>query len=615
MFDGAPVGESSSSSSDSLRNTTSPDDSRPEDDVIPQEMIRTELRIILATDAFRRSEHSTRLLQNLVEYSLAGRADELKEYSLAVEALGRKTSFDPRVDPIVRVETGRLRKKLREYYESEGRTRPVRIALPLRRYVAEFSRSSAALPTALPAPDADALRVEGKLQGKKWTLVFLPVLIVILAAILWERRPASASIQPGNVGSIAVLPFADLSRNSSHELLSDALTEEVIEALSHVQGLRIISRSSSGYFKGKSGDVSEIGLRLGVKYVLEGSVNRSGARVRVIARLVNAADGYRVWSKSFVREFQDTAPVEEQMARMIVDELRQQFGRGFQRPFAERGSSNPEAYQSFQKGVNFSRRWSVEDLRKSITYFDRATTLDPGYAPAWAGLADAYILLATFAGAAPLDSFERARRAAARAIELDIGLAHAHASLAYVKAVVDWDWKTADSEFRLAHDLDPGDARIHEAWVSGYLIPLGQLNEAFKQIQEAEELDPVSVRISSAVGTTYFFRRQYDRAIDQYRKTLELDASFFPAYLGLADAYTAKGMEKDAAVAFEKWRAAAGHAPTMPATREDLLPWLEEAVRQRLPITTQLNVHPRFDSLRSDPTFRSLAKRVGLRVE
>jgi serine/threonine-protein kinase len=592
----------------SLRNS-----GEEESDVIAPEEIRAELRTILATDAFRRSQHSSRLLQRLVEYALAGRADELKEYSLAVEALGRKPSFDPRIDPIVRVEVGRLRKKLKEYYENEERENSIRILLPLRRYAAEFRRPVVTEPT---APPTAAPSRANRMPQTKWLLPFLPVLIVIAAALVWERGPAAALRNPSsNPASIAVLPFSDLSRGSAQDPISDALTEELIEALSHVHGFRVVSRLGSSYFKGKSENVTEIGRRLGVKYILEGSVSRSDGHIRVIARLVNAADGYRAWSKTFVREFQKTTPIEEQMARAIVDELRQQLGMSFQRPFSERPSSSPEAYQAFLKGVNFSRRWSAADLRKSVDFFDRAASIDPGYAAAWAGLADAYVLLAGIAGMPPSEAMEKARAAANRAVALDSGLAHAHASLAFIKAVYNWDWKAADAEFRLAHDLDPSDARIHEAWVTGYLIPLGQFDEALKQIGEAQELDPVSVRIASAVGTTYFFRREYDRAIEQQRKALELDASFFPAYLTLADAYAAKGMSPEAAAALEKWTAAAGSTLPMPATPERLLPWLEEASRKRFPVATLLNVHPRFYILRSDPRFRALLKTEGLVAE
>jgi TolB-like protein/Flp pilus assembly protein TadD len=604
------VNEQTSYNGDSLRNTAQPDG-----DAIAPEEVHAELRSILATDAFRRSARSSRLLQTLVEYSLAGRAAELKEYSLALEAFDRQPSFDPRADPIVRVEAGRLRKKLNEYYENQGCENTIRIVLPLRRYSAEFRRSLAAPPTALPIAAAPAPPVPRKLRVK-WLLPFLPVLIVIVSVIVWEKRPTAApGISSAGAASIAVLPFTDLGRGSTQESINDALTEELVEALSHVHALRVVSRLGSSYFKGKSEDVIEIGRRLGVRYILEGSVNRFAGHIRVIARLVNTSDGYLVWSKTFEREFQKTAPAGEQMARAIVDELRQQLGMSFQRPFAERRSSSAEAYQSFLKGVSFSRRWSAADLRKSLDFFDRSASVDPGYAPAWAGLADTYVVLAGFGGIAPSEAVEKARLAANRAIALDSGLAHAHASLAFIKAVYDWDWKAAGAEFRLAHDLDPSDARIHEAWVTGYLIPLGKFDEALKQILEAQELDPVSARINSAVGTTYFFRREYDRAIEQHQKALELDATFFPAYLALADAYTAKGMAPEAASALEKWTAAVGSPPPMPTTRELLLPWLEEASRKRLPIATLLKVHPRFDGLRSDPRFSALVKRAGLAAD
>jgi tetratricopeptide (TPR) repeat protein len=216
---------------------------------------------------------------------------------------------------------------------------------------------------------------------------------------------------------------------------------------------------------------------------------------------------------------------------------------------------------------------------------------------------------------------ERARSAALKAIQLDGELASAHASLGLVKAAYDWDWPAARDEFQRAHQLDPADARVHEAWVSGYLVPTGEMDEALKQIREARDFNPTSARIASTLGNVHFFRREYDQAIIQQRQALELDPTFFPAYLGLAEAYTQRGMPADASDAREKWLAAYGgsvpellgaYACTLSGRSDDVLNWLEEASRRRLPVAIYMNVNPRFETLRSELRFSKLVAKTGL---
>ena len=323
------VKDSSSSNNDLLRNPALSEVSVTGEDAISPEAVRAELQNILATDPFRRSERSRCLLQVLVEHALDGRAKEFKEYSLAIDVLGRKPSFDPHVDPIVRVEVGRLRRKLNEYYENQGRESSLRIVVPLRRYAAVFQQRSGqpAVPAASPVAPAPEPYDPRKLLTAGSTLTLILLLVAIGGTVFWkDRQSAAIPVVPVAAASVAVLPFSDLSSGRKHAELAERITEETIEHLGHVQGTRVLSRSAGLPLKGKMGDVIEIGRRLGVTYILEGSVNRSGGRVSVIARLVNAADGYSLWSKSFVYEFHSGSPMEEEIAVTIADELRRQLG-------------------------------------------------------------------------------------------------------------------------------------------------------------------------------------------------------------------------------------------------------------------------------------------------
>lgn len=581
-------------------------------DGITTELIHSELDAVLATDAFRRARRSSRLLAVLIRYSLENRVHELKEYTLGVEVFDRTQAFDPRLDPIVRVEMGRLRKKLDEYYAGEGSERTIRIQLPLRHYAAVFKAQG------LPGTSRKTVPASSAASPARRSLRFALALLAVLMAVgsivlLWERRQTGAKARvPTEEASLAVLPFSDLRADSKQDLAADALTEELIEALVHVGNLRIISRLAGSYYKNRGEDVIEIGRRLRVKYILEGSVSRAGDRARVIARLIDAAEGHRLWSRTFLFPQLPAPEFEVQAAHRIVDELRQRLGMTFQHPFAEHTSAKPEAYFRFLKGARLSEGFAAGDLRKALQFFEQAISIDPEYASAWSGLADTYTLLVDSGEMEPRDAMEKARSAANRALHLDKDMARAHASRAFVSAVYDWNWKAAAAEFRLAHDLDPGDARIHEAWVLGCLLPTAQLDEALKQIQEARVLDPLSVRIASALAMTHYFRREYNAAIAEEQKALDLDSGFFPAHLWLAQSYSAQGREHEAASEWEQWRKSAAWTAGLPKDREPLIQWLEEAARKRLPIVTQLNIDPRFDSLRSSRRFQNLIQELGL---
>lgn len=594
-----------------MSNLTGPDLS----DGISPEAIRAEAGKILATDSFKRSERSRRFLEAIVDHHLAGNPEPLKEYTLALQVFDRKASFDPRLDPIVRVEAGRLRNRLKAYYEGQGRQDSIQIDLPLRSYTPVFRRQIAVPPA--PEPFANIASTPVAWRRAKALLLIAPVILLLAAGAFWYR--SAALLRPSPNLSITVVPFKDLDAGASEQHFAEHVTEELIEALSHVAGIRILPGQAP--IGNGTGEKARMMQQPGGEFILEGSVRMAAGRMRVIARLIDGNERYRLWSKAFAYDRGPSLSLEQEIAGHIVDELRQRLGVSFRSTFAERRSSKPEAHQEFLKGIYYSHSASVPNLRKALEVFERAVALDPGYAAAWSGIADVCLLLARY-GDAP-DVIERARSSAQRAIQLDGELANAHASLAFVRAIYDRDWVGAREGFRRAHELDPGDALIHEAWVSGYLVPSGDLAEALKQIEEAQQFDPTSARVMCTLGNVHYFRREYDRAISKQRQALELDPSFFPANLALAEAYTQKGMFSEASLELEKWKTAVkdssavgmrSYGLTFSRSHEDALTWLEEACRRRSPLAIYMGMNPRFDALQSQARFRTLLKITGLSV-
>jgi TolB-like protein/Tfp pilus assembly protein PilF len=622
------------------------------------EAVRAQLDKILASHAFRGAERPGRFLRFVVEQALGG--NHLKETLVGVEVFGRKPAYDPRLDGVVRVEAVKLRSRLKAYYETEGAADSIRIDLPKGGYLPCF----AALPDR-PAEEIEPIEPIEKAVAVPprrawWTdwraIAALLALVLPIAGYLLERKSHPRPATPDS-SSIAVLPFVNLSSDKENEYFSDGLTEDLIDALAKVRGLRVVARGSAFQFKGKNPDIRAVGRQLNVAAVLEGSVQRSGDRLRITAQLSGVADGYHVWSETYDRRLADVFAVQDEISRAIVGALEVRAGGDPGRRLVQSSTQDLGAYNLYLQGRFHLNKWRPEGARKGVEYFAQAIAKDPRYAPAYTGMADCYTWLAVFGWSAARQAMPQARQAANHALELDETLAAAHVSLGYVKALYDWDWPGAEREFKRALELSPGDADIHFAYGVTYLTPLGRLDEALAEIRRALALDPLSPYKITAAGMIYTDRREYDRAVEQYRKAIELDPSFYHAYDELRGVETVRGRPEAVDAVIQAMRAnfpnvddtsvrarlAAQQGKRAEARglvehwiqecirmqrpgkscyaaqiyagigEKDLaFQWLDKAYAERNPLLAYAKVMPYYDSLRPDPRFGTLIKRLGL---
>jgi serine/threonine-protein kinase len=389
--------------------------------------------------------------------------------------------------------------------------------------------------------------------------------------------PAAPSRDEGE-RSVGVLPFVNTSGEPDNEYFSDGVTDEIINALSSVEGLRVAARTSAFAFKGRAADVRTIGEQLDVATVLEGSVRKAGNRIRLTAQLIKAADGFQLWSGKFDRELTDVFDVQEELAQAIADLLIPRLGgpgttaeaRGamprdaaaptmmtgvpsMPPPLVKPGTRDLEAYTLYLKGRYCWNRRTVEGMEKAIAYFDAALARDPDYAPAHAGRAECYSLLGwiAFGAMPPRVAFPEAEAAALKAIALDPTLADARNALAWSRLVYDWDWPAAEREFRLALEVDPRFALAH-SWYGLSLALRGRGPEAIDEARVAMRLDPLAPVLNTLAGWVYYFLRRYEESIDEYRRALELDPAYSRAHLGIGWAFEQLGLYDEAIASFDR---------------------------------------------------------------
>lgn len=469
-----------------------------------------------------------------------------------------------------------------------------------------------------------------------------------------ETVAASAGAR-ATARAVAILPFANLSADPGTDYLSDGLTEELIGALARVEGLRVPSRTSVFALKGKSQDIRELGGQLQVEIVLEGSVRLAGDRLRIAARLVSVRDGYQIWSETYDRRMADVLDVQEEITRTIVRTLKLKLMGDYPTGMSERQTHSPEAYQLYLKGRYFWNQRTSESLRKAIACFERAVEVDPGYALAYSGIADAHCSLANsfdLGGGDPA-GIPRAKAAALRALELDDRSAEAHTSLAFPALIHDRDWATSEREFRRALELDPDYANAHH-WFSHHLVAMGRFDQSLEHSRRALELEPLAMVTNVHLGWHYFFARDYPAAVEQLRASLDLDQRFVHAhhYLGfvyaqqqryddaiaelrtaasllpesletpaeLAAVLGAAGERREAQEILNRLLGLARQHYISPfylarihqglGRREEALSWLERAYAERVDLMVYLNVDPRLDDLREEPRFAALARKL-----
>ena len=494
--------------------------------------------------------------------------------------------------------------------------------------------------------------------GRRWFV--LSAAVVILAALLTLVYVATRS-RAGDVGrpkirSLAVLPLQNLSGDPSQDFIADGMTEELIGRLSRIHGLRVISRTSSMHFKNTQLALPEIARMLAVDAIVEGSLVREGQQIRVHAQLIRAATDEHIWAGEYQRNYESILEVQGEVARSIVEQIALNLSPEERARLVSGRPVDPQAYENYLKGRYYFSQRTEDALHKSIASFQQAITSDPGYAPAYSGLAEAYAMLGFRGGLPSKDALSGAKKAALKAIELDNLLAEPHASLAFIAETYDWDWPGAEREYKQALELNPSYAQAHN-WYAGYLTYTGRFNEGIAEAMRARELDPLSLPLNNALAGRLLAGGRYDEALGQVQRTLELDDHFAPAHQTLGWIYLHSGKQKEAIREFQHALELSGAEDTdiqldlgfacaVSGQREEArrilvkleqmhqqgiapsasvailygalgetseaFAWLEKAYEERDPQLTYLKAGRRFEPLRKDPRFGQFVGRVGL---
>ena len=522
---------------------------------------------------------------------------------------------------------------------------------------------SSAQPQSLPSPvpvfsPPTALHTQRSVASVRFKLVLGGIAVLALlsvALVLNSSRAKSANRLP--IRSLAVLPLKNLSGDPTQEYLAEGMTEELIGRLSGIHDLRVISRTSAMHFKDTKLSAPEIARMLGVDAMVEGSVIREGSRIRVRAQLIRAATDEAIWAGEYQGEYRNVFVLQDEVAQSIAERIRISLSPHEQVSLAPVRAVDPEAHEEYLKGRYYFNQRTVDALNKSIGFFQQAIATDPNYALPYCGLADAYALLG-FRGHFPSqDALSRAKAAARKAIELDDTLADPHASLAFIAETHEWDWATAEREYKRAIELNSDDARSHHLY-AGYLMYVGRFDEGIAEAKRARELDPLSLPINNALAGRFLVAGRYDEALGQVRETLSMDPHFAAGHQTLGWIYLNEGKREEAIQEFQKALQLSGSDDTdfmldlgfayaaagkrAEARRilvklknlheQQLVPsgsvailygalgeldeafaWLEKAYLERDPELTYLKVPGRrFEPLRHDPRYRQLVHRVGL---
>jgi adenylate cyclase len=365
----------------------------------------------------------------------------------------------------------------------------------------------------------------------------LTLAAVIVAALLWRSSPAPRGPLPTN--RVAVLPFVNISADSHDEYFADGMTEELISTLSKIRDLNVIARTSVAKYAGVKLDIAEIGNALHVGSILEGSVRTSGDEARISVNLVDVQSQKTILTREYTRSIKDVFAIQSDIAQSVTNALSVQLLSGEKESLEKKGTENSDAYRQYLLGRFHLNKRTGDEVVKAIGFFEKAVNNDTAFALAYAGLAECYTLAGNAGyGSLPRDrAIAAAKKFAGKAIGLDESQAEAHASLAYVKFRIDWDWTGAEQEFQRALQLKPGYARAHE-WYALYLLIMERFDDAMKEMTRAQELDPLSASVNTGIGRIYHFEYKTEEAVAQFKKTLELDPEYAEAYFGLGMTYT-----------------------------------------------------------------------------
>jgi serine/threonine-protein kinase len=478
--------------------------------------------------------------------------------------------------------------------------------------------------------------------------------------------PPATQVVP-RVASVAVLPFVNMSADPENEFFSDGMTEELINALTRVEGLRVASRTSAFAFKGRDADIREIGQRLSVTTVLEGSVRRAGNRLRVTAQLINVADGYHLWSETYDRELADVFEVQDELSRSIVNTLRPKLtgagaGRGtvtISGPLVVPATADLDAYTAYLKGRFFWHTRTLNGYRSGIEMFEAARARDPSFALPYTGIADCWAMLGFdyFGGVPPGEGMPRAKAAAERALELDDSLAEAHSPLGVVAMLWDWDWAEAERCFRRALELNP-DYVPALLWYSFLLTIRGRHDESLATVRHSAEVEPLAMIVHQSVARSLHYAGRHDEAVSHCRRLLEMDPSFVTGYetitrplcslgrLGEAESYAREGAARSGrwslllsslgyvlGQAGKRTEAQAILGELQEQARRRYVPryhfayvnyglrdvdaalaYMEAGLAERSGVAVWLGVDPHVNWLQSEPRYRDAARRLGIEV-
>jgi TolB-like protein/DNA-binding winged helix-turn-helix (wHTH) protein/Tfp pilus assembly protein PilF len=486
-----------------------------------------------------------------------------------------------------------------------------------------------------------------------WKISVVALLVVIAALAAWKLHSKNGAAPA--IRSLAVLPLESLSNDASQDYFADGMTDELITDVGQIGALRVISRTSVMTYKHARKPLPEIARELNVDAVVEGTVLRSGDRVRISAQLIEAASDKHLWAQSYEGELRDTLALQSKVARAIAEQIQIKLNPQEQAALKNVKAVDPQAYESYLKGRYFWNKRTADGLKVARAYFDQAIEEDPNYAEAYSGLADTYALLGDwqYAVMTPSEALPKAKAAATKALELDNSLGEAHNSLAFCLDGFDWDLDAGGKEFRRAIELSPGYATAHH-WYAWHLSLMGQYDEAIGEMKKAENLDPLSLIINADLAELLVLAHSYDEAVEQSRKTIAMDPNFALAHYQLGQAYLQKKMNAEALAELQKALALSPSSPTFMANlarayvasgergeaekllgdlkkrsspaasyapevaviyaalgdNDQAMSWLQKGYDERF--NPGVLLRPGLDPLRSDARFREMVGRVGL---
>lgn len=575
---------------------------------VSDKLVHQQLSRILSSKTFAQVDRLKRFVSFIVGETAAGRGGDLKEYVIGVQVFGKEPSFDPRTDPIVRVQARRLRARLARYYRDEGNNDELIVDLPKGGYAPVFRVRDEAPPA---------------------------------------KRSLTATLAHRN--TVSVMPLADDSAGGSLDYFCRGLRDEIVHALTSIKALRVLAaRADDG---NRDGDADPVAAAL----VITGGVRSARDRLRVTIHLVDGASGFYLWSESCDVDAADPLAGQEAIAKIVADKVAPEV-YGDNTPAVRRQSENLAARNLYLQGRYHLNQRTEDSLIKAVEFFEKAIVEDTQFSLAHSGLSDACGLLAHYGVLGPADVWAKAASSAATAVMLDGHSAEAHTSLAHARATQDWDFSAAEALFQKAIQLNPRYSTARHWYAMSCLVPMGRLDEALEQILLAQSLDPVSPIIARDVAVVQYYRRDFDAALEQCDHTIELNPHFAPAYLTLGLVQEQRKELDEAAAAYRRAVDLAPNSLRMQSALARILAlsgkperavetlrtleqqsasryvspvefmttafaagdrdagfgWLAKACDDRCFEMITLKVDPRFDAISSDPRFEAVIDRVGL---